>query len=201
MSIKPIETYYNGHRFRSRLEAKWAVFFDAAGIRYQYEPEGFVLSNGTYYLPDFYLPDLKLWVEVKGVMDEKSRKKIELFSDELEWEESKLWVLGDIPYPADRISDFYNEKNLGTDAFWVFAHNAADGPYLPCICPACGKVGVEFDGRGWRVDECTEYDTPLVYPQAASLHHDDKGYSYDAPVLMSAYKKAREARFEHGEKP
>ena len=30
--IKAIETYYKGYRFRSRLEARWAVFFDAAGI-------------------------------------------------------------------------------------------------------------------------------------------------------------------------
>ena len=26
--IKAIETYYKGYRFRSRLEARWAVFFD-----------------------------------------------------------------------------------------------------------------------------------------------------------------------------
>lgn len=37
--IKPIETIYNGYRFRSRLEARWAVFFDALGVEYQYEPE------------------------------------------------------------------------------------------------------------------------------------------------------------------
>ena len=41
MSIKPIETIYNGYRFRSRLEARWAVFFDKIGIKYQYEPEGY----------------------------------------------------------------------------------------------------------------------------------------------------------------
>ena len=52
-TIKPIETVYNGYRFRSRLEARWAVFFDAAGIEYQYEPEGFELPSGNYYLPDF----------------------------------------------------------------------------------------------------------------------------------------------------
>ena len=39
--IKAIETVYNGYRFRSRLEARWAVFFDAMQIRYEYEPEGF----------------------------------------------------------------------------------------------------------------------------------------------------------------
>ena len=34
--IKAIETYYKGYRFRSRLEARWAVFFDAACVEYEY---------------------------------------------------------------------------------------------------------------------------------------------------------------------
>ena len=55
--IKAIETIYNGYKFRSRLEARWAVFFEEAGIEYQYEPEGYVLDNGECYLPDFYIPD------------------------------------------------------------------------------------------------------------------------------------------------
>lgn len=38
--IKPIETRYAGCRFRSRLEARWAVFFDALKIEWEYEPEG-----------------------------------------------------------------------------------------------------------------------------------------------------------------
>lgn len=63
--IKPIETYYNGYRFRSRLEARWAVFFDSMGIRYKYEKEGFSLPSGPY-LPDFWLPDWEIWFEVKG---------------------------------------------------------------------------------------------------------------------------------------
>ena len=32
MEVKPIETTYNGYKFRSRLEARWAVFFDSAEI-------------------------------------------------------------------------------------------------------------------------------------------------------------------------
>jgi len=35
-TIKPIETHYAGHRFRSRLEARWAVFLDAMEIPWQY---------------------------------------------------------------------------------------------------------------------------------------------------------------------
>jgi len=44
-SIKPIETLYNGYRFRSRLEARWAVFFDAIGLKYEYEVEGYKIEG------------------------------------------------------------------------------------------------------------------------------------------------------------
>ena len=64
-AIRAIETRYQGCRFRSRLEARWAVLFDAAGLAWEYEPEGYVLSDGTPYLPDFWLPGLGVWAEVK----------------------------------------------------------------------------------------------------------------------------------------
>lgn len=71
--IKPIETQYKGYRFRSRLEARWAVFFDALGIEWQYEPEGYDLGEAGWYLPDFWLPiqhhlysPAGYWVEIKG---------------------------------------------------------------------------------------------------------------------------------------
>jgi nucleoside 2-deoxyribosyltransferase len=51
--IKAIETRYKGYRFRSRLEARWAVFFDALGLEWEYEPEGFDLGDAGWYLPDF----------------------------------------------------------------------------------------------------------------------------------------------------
>ena len=65
--IKAIETVYKGYRFRSRLEARWAVFFDALGVRWEYEKETFDLGDAGWYLPDFWLPDFDCWVEVKGV--------------------------------------------------------------------------------------------------------------------------------------
>lgn len=55
-NIQPIISYYKEQRFRSRTEAKWAVYFDEVGITYEYEPEGYILSDGNTYLPDFYLP-------------------------------------------------------------------------------------------------------------------------------------------------
>lgn len=51
-----IPTKYKGWNFRSRLEARWAVFFDSLGIPYVYEPEGVCLPHTGVYLPDFYLP-------------------------------------------------------------------------------------------------------------------------------------------------
>jgi len=63
--IKAIETVYNSYRFRSRLEARWAVFFDTLGVPYEYEPEGFELRGGNRYLPDFWLPTCDCWLEIK----------------------------------------------------------------------------------------------------------------------------------------
>jgi hypothetical protein len=64
-TYKAIETHYKGYRFRSRLEARWAVFFDRLEITWEYEPQGYKLSDGSLYLPDFFLPSIDIYVEVK----------------------------------------------------------------------------------------------------------------------------------------
>lgn len=66
--MKAIETIYKGYRFRSRLEARWAVFFDAIGWPYTYEAEGYELPSGRY-LPDFYLPTENAFIEIKPSRD------------------------------------------------------------------------------------------------------------------------------------
>jgi hypothetical protein len=63
--LQAIETIYGGYRFRSRLEARWAVFFDHLGVPYEYEREAYDL-DGVYYLPDFWLPEQEYWIEIKG---------------------------------------------------------------------------------------------------------------------------------------
>jgi hypothetical protein len=65
MEIKAIETAYKCYRFRSRLEARWAVFFDTLGIKWEYETEGFQFGSKRY-LPDFWLPQVSMWAEVKA---------------------------------------------------------------------------------------------------------------------------------------
>jgi hypothetical protein len=66
MKVQNLETTYRGQKFRSRLEARFAIFFDALNCEWQYEPEGFQLPSGNY-LPDFYLPKVEggTWIEVK----------------------------------------------------------------------------------------------------------------------------------------
>src|SRR5438034_8528644 len=65
-TIGVLETWFDRIRFRSKTEARWAVFFKACGIRFEYEKEGYNLGGGVCYLPDFWLPDLNRWFEVKG---------------------------------------------------------------------------------------------------------------------------------------
>jgi hypothetical protein len=57
--------HYNGITYRSRLESQWAMGFDTLELKYFYEPARVELPSGSY-VPDFYLPDLKAWVEIKS---------------------------------------------------------------------------------------------------------------------------------------
>ena len=185
-SIKPIETIYHGYRFRSRLEARWAVFFGSLGVKYEYEPEGFKLPDGSMYLPDFRVmchasrgQDCKpfpLYIEVKGVMDEASAKKIKAFSYE-----QALLIVGNIPtiqYADDisdsRVLDCYDDMGF---ELYPFNYYTIDGDYFgayPCVWK--GKFG---------------------------LLGDEGSYCYWGDHIHTAYAyiAARQARFEHGEKP
>jgi hypothetical protein len=76
MLIKAIDTEYGGSLFRSRLEARWAVFFDSLGIAWEHETEGFEMEGVGRYLPDFWLPQVSMWAEVKpGEFSPKERDK------------------------------------------------------------------------------------------------------------------------------
>lgn len=60
-----LPTRYNGQRFRSKTEARWAIFFDILNVPYAYEPEPYHLGD-HFYLPDFYLLEQRCWIEIKG---------------------------------------------------------------------------------------------------------------------------------------
>ena len=98
-TIKAIQTEYNGFKFRSRLEARWAVFFDSAKIKYDYEPEGYECADGKRYLPDFYLPDFDAYVEVKRDTKDGIAEIIEKCDKAITWggEIKKIIIFSDIP--------------------------------------------------------------------------------------------------------
>lgn len=59
-----IQTIYSGDCFKSRLEVRWAIFLKALGFEYEYEKQAYGLLSG-WYLPDFWIPRLRVWLEVK----------------------------------------------------------------------------------------------------------------------------------------
>ncbi len=65
IAAKP--TVYAGVEFRSRLEARHAVFYDALGCRWEYEPWQWVMPNGWTYTVDFQVSHRRqsILVEVK----------------------------------------------------------------------------------------------------------------------------------------
>lgn len=64
--MKILPTEFRGVKYRSRTEARWAVFFSALGVDAVYEPEGYELDDGTCYLPDFFIPAWDIYMEIKG---------------------------------------------------------------------------------------------------------------------------------------
>jgi hypothetical protein len=174
--IRAIETLYRGCRFRSRLEARWAVFFQTLGVPWHYEPQGYVLSTGQWYLPDFLvdLKDRSLWVEVKprGI----STPLFEQFMLDIKQPGT---ILHEIPDP-ERIegSDFEHEDyHFRDEGRW-------DIFYQFCICTSCNAVGFEFEGRSARI-RC-----------GCNKHGCDRDHTYDHPRILKALTAARSARFE-----
>lgn len=105
MTINAIETAYKKDKFRSRLEARWAVFFNALGIEYQYEEEGFEFETGAFgkirYLPDFYIPSWDKYIEIKPKhkkLTEAEFTKCGGFAQKNE--KTLLLIVGD-PWPSD----------------------------------------------------------------------------------------------------
>ena len=155
-----IQTEYKGYRFRSRLEARWAVFFDVCGAKWEYEPEGFELDNGLYYLPDFLLHDVflnhqsgktidDLYVEVKGYMTREDDIKIASFCGvtlacgEFRADETiKMPTLILLGFPdGDDIWELDDYcYNIEDEYSYAFNFYPIDGDYFPAI-PGINSAG------------------------------------------------------------
>jgi len=195
--LKAIETVYKGYRFRSRLEARWAVFFDTLGLAWEYEPEGFDL-DGLWYLPDFRFDEYLSFIEIKG--SEPSAREIELASRlaaaegglfKEEFRAQGVYILVGSEFPPRKILRFAQDcKPRPSDGFihWDDDHYLQESDATDCtfaVCPVCGKAGI----LGWK-----------DHPFYDILKSEGAWRSYFSNRWISnAYFAARTARFEHGQ--
>ena len=198
--IKAIETEYKGYKFRSRLEARWAVFFDKMGYKWQYELEGYRTNydkNSIFYLPDFYLPDFHTWVEVKG-SDEALMASMPKIEGILDWDSPLPYVkdsfkvdgrdfapglllLGEIPY----------SQRLSQETFFfhpLLQHYKGIIPTEACFLKEGILVSKDIDNYQYLDERKLTLEAKLLsFPTWRFEQHTDK-----------AYKAAKQARFEHG---
>lgn len=94
-TFEALPTWHNGCLFRSRIEARWAMFFDHQQVDYHYEEQGYRIGP-IFYLPDFHLPDLAIHLEVKGPSG-ADLSKPQAFAEAV-WPESAVYTaVGGIP--------------------------------------------------------------------------------------------------------
>ena len=171
--VRALETNLWGYRFRSRIEARWAVFFDRAGIEWQYETEGFLLPSGPY-LPDFFLPKLGLWFEVKGQR-----------ADGEEWQRCRELsysnfpvLLSQGPVGENPLTLFAFSHSSSLDDLEVTSDAWLTGVSLIVYCP------YEICNHQWE-------------PLLCKYFTGTDGWRFN----LKAISAARSARFEHGQSP
>ena len=213
---KAIETEYKGYRFRSRLEARWAVFFDELGIEWQYEIEGFERewAGVKYkYLPDFYLPAFEVYVEVKGT-DTALNHDADKIAHMIDWDgplANGLLILGNIPDPTQigfanipLFSFLYCDSGL----IKTYASFVAGPYYNQFVLETGSKLFEHIFCRSKEWFESCNCDSGL--PDTTSTKNAWSKQQYASRIhlknkslqmIQAAYKTARSARFEFGEEP
>ena len=190
--VKPIETVYKGYRFRSRLEARWAVFFEVAGEEWEYEPEGYDLPDGRY-LPDFHLARRGVYVEIKpegrSLPDATDKaSSLSLYG------RRPIMVVQGRPWPREHRVILMRADGFGT--VW-----------------AMGEFGADASGDKLVFATHVEWESPYavrkILFELGYLHSDDLQHAKEqcgripdgsgSGRINEAFRAARGARFEHGE--
>lgn len=153
--VKAIPVTYRSIKFRSRLEADWAATLDSINIEWVYEPEGFELSDGAYYSPDFWLPNCNTWLEVKGSHN-LGIEKAEQFAADM-WGTFNV-ALGLEPHPAN-----YFHGRFPTPQIVGLRGIGLRSSVQIIHCYSCKRWGIRF---------CAGWPAPCAYCDATSDLYD-----------------------------
>lgn len=221
-SIKAIETKYNGYKFRSRLEARWAVFFTRVGLRFDYEPEGFELSSGQRYLPDFWLPDLETWLEIKPTTDAAEDQRLYQFQIDLDNARQindpfiHFYIATGEPHPEKYcLLEFARESRRSPEGDYVLYRNseARESQQRFTHCPLCNTIDIRywqykysFGGpRGVTAGLCCMYcdvvdrnwnETDTTWFHKGWVETLNQDFIIQSNRLLEGYLAARQARFD-----
>lgn len=178
--IRAIETEWNGYRFRSRTEARWAVFMDCLSVAYEYEVQGFELG-GTRYLPDFWLPGDQAWMEIKGTAPTPEEdKKAELLCEGTRF---PVFIFVGAPWfnIAERHFMWCEDDQRVIEVGFADCMTGYDWE----------KEGEYYQGvMAWMIEGAKERGT------IGCLVEGCDSYAARHPKMVRAYREARGARFE-----
>lgn len=176
--IQAIETTYQGYRFRSRLEARWAIFFDALGIEWMYEYQGFEMPNGRRYLPDFYLPELDVWFEVKGAFPDRNEQ--DTFIHFTKTDHDKVLFVS------------FHDVDFTNITCWFAGKNVRNAMFVECTqCDHIGFIAVNSEYKFYMYRLRCEHKARV----------EKEGFWPLPTKVFNAIETARSARFEYGETP
>jgi hypothetical protein len=189
------------------------VFLDTLGIEYRYEPEGFNLGDGTRYLPDFYLAQQKHWIEIKPEIptNQGREKAIQLCLGTQEpvsifignaWKDVVIqhYAPLDDGWTEQIVQEAIKDHNY--KLYWT-----CKGECILYQRDTDVLSGIDFKRKyvwgeaNWC--ECSQCGHLSIF----SLWADSCGckpparFQPNSPRIVEAYTAARQARFEHGEKP
>ena len=193
-----------GYRFRSRLEARWAVFFQALGVQWEYEPEGFDLGD-SYYLPDFRVQcgELTHWYEVKP-QHIKSSEKFSKFSKLIDADQQDYYRAFTVEthlVSGDPLSHFAWQLEEEAVCPRCCQHVVPDYDFydgeVGLLCEYCDFVTASGGGNPWEVG----FAGAVFRPHKGWLMVKQLDYEKLLAGLARAAEAARSARFEHGEAP
>jgi hypothetical protein len=167
-------------RYRSRVEARWAIFLHELGVRAQYEPEGFDF-DGTRYLPDFYIIEWDIYIEVKWQKPSGSERfKCQMLATHTG--KRVLLVIGD---PSAQMGEVF-DPNFPHDGIGVSNARIASCRKCPRTVLALSYGPTGDDGYGWvtlygacgRPNNCTDR-APINSPALEAAIYAACAYRFD----------------------